>query len=282
MDWNDLRLFTLLARHGSLGAAARAAGVSAATLGRRVQALEAALDKRLVERGADGYRPTADGRALADAAEPMEEAALAIGRWRDLGAAGRAVRISAGAFTSRFLASHARELAGPGDGVRLQFLTAEHRLDIARRAADIGLRARRPEEAWLAGRRLGRVAFAIYGRPDAPRDFVSAIGAITPAGRWLRERHGGRIAVEASDPGLLLELARAGAGRALLPCFVGDGAPELVRLEGPIPELLHENWIVMHHDDRHDPAIRAVASRIARLVRANRAAFAGDADPGAG
>ena len=49
MDWNDLRLFVLTARLGGLTAAARAAGTSPPTLGRRLQALEAGLGRSLFE-----------------------------------------------------------------------------------------------------------------------------------------------------------------------------------------------------------------------------------------
>jgi hypothetical protein len=35
----------------------------------------------------------------------------------------------------------------------------------------------------------------------------------------------------------------------------------------------------MHHEERHDPAVRLVAGRLARLLRAHRAAFAGPSVP---
>src|SRR3546814_4462492 len=41
MDWDDLRHFTSVARHGGLSGAARHLGVSAQTVGRRIAALEA-------------------------------------------------------------------------------------------------------------------------------------------------------------------------------------------------------------------------------------------------
>ena len=168
---------------------------------------------------------------------------------------------------------HIAEIVEPGDAFRLQLLSAEARLDIGRRAADIGLRNRRPEEAWLAGQRLGRVAYAVYGRRrPAPEGFVGgdrrdhAVGAVAAGAAR------GAVAVEVSNPRLVLDLVLAGAGRAVLPCFVGDAEPRLVRLGPPIAELAHEQWLVMHHEDRHDPAVRTVARRIARLVRAHRAA----------
>ena len=281
MDWNDLRLFVLTARLGGLGAAARAAGVSTPTLGRRVAALEADLGRPLFERLPGGYRLTAAGRELLEQAEPVEAAMLGLERWRDRGAAGRTVRVSAGSWTSRFLAQHVAALVEPQDGFRLQILVAEARLDIGRRAADIGLRASRPDEAWLAGRRLGAVGYAIYGpagRP-APARFVAPTGTLTRSSRWLRAQHAREIGIEADSPRLLLDLALAAAGRVLLPCFVGDAEPGLARLGAPIEALASDQWIVMHHDERHDPTVRLVARRIVALMRAHRAAFAGRSAP---
>ncbi|XXU08816.1 LysR family transcriptional regulator [Sorangium sp. So ce854] len=56
--------FSLVARHGGFGRAARAAGRPKATLSRRVAELEAALDLRLFERGGRTLKLTEEGRAL--------------------------------------------------------------------------------------------------------------------------------------------------------------------------------------------------------------------------
>lgn len=76
LDWNDLRHFVVLAREGTLSAAARTLRVDHATVARRVAALEAATALKLVDRRARSYALTADGRRIAAAAAPMEEAAF--------------------------------------------------------------------------------------------------------------------------------------------------------------------------------------------------------------
>ena len=159
----------------------------------------------------------------------------------------------------------------------MQFLSAEARLDIGRRAADIGIRNRRPDEAWLAGQRLMSENFAIYALADAdaPTGFVAPTDALTPSAVWLRSRPELEVVVEASNPRMVLDLVLAGTGRAVLPCFVGDAEPRLRRIGPPIAELVHDAWLVMHHEERHDPAVRLVAQRLARLMRAHRAAFLG-------
>src|SRR5947208_7033661 len=81
MDLLALADFSLVARHGGFGRAARAAGRPKATLSRRVGELEAALGLRLFERGARALKPTEEGRALFERASrlisELEETAAA-------------------------------------------------------------------------------------------------------------------------------------------------------------------------------------------------------------
>lgn len=63
-ELNGLADFVLIASHGGLGKAARATGRSKATLSRRLSELEAVLGVRLVERGAQQLKLTAEGEML--------------------------------------------------------------------------------------------------------------------------------------------------------------------------------------------------------------------------
>jgi molybdate transport repressor ModE-like protein len=78
LDWEDVRYFVALARHGSLSAAARTLGVNHATVARRVASFEALLGKPLFDRRADGYALTGEGKAVLDEAVAMDEAALSV------------------------------------------------------------------------------------------------------------------------------------------------------------------------------------------------------------
>ena len=52
-DWEDVRFFAALARHGSLSGAARALAVNHATVARRVAGLEHSLGAKLIEQETD-------------------------------------------------------------------------------------------------------------------------------------------------------------------------------------------------------------------------------------
>src|SRR6202035_5292362 len=78
MDWDDVRVFLAVARHGSLRAAGRALGLSQPTIGRRLAAFEATFGgPTLFDRLPEGLRLNAAGDALMPVAEELESAALA-------------------------------------------------------------------------------------------------------------------------------------------------------------------------------------------------------------
>ena len=52
VDWEDVRFFTALARHGTLAATARSLKVTHATVARRLASFEAALGRPVFTRGA--------------------------------------------------------------------------------------------------------------------------------------------------------------------------------------------------------------------------------------
>ena len=87
------------------------------------------------------------------------------------------------------------------------------------------------------------------------------------SGRWTRPESRWRYA-----PSMLmhLEAIRAGTGRGVLPCYVGDGHPLLERLTPPIPELAAEYWIIVHRDLRRSACVRAVLDWVRQVFAEQR------------
>lgn len=283
ISWDDLRVFLDVARLGGLSAATQKTGLSAATLGRRVTALERQVGEALFVRSQSGYRLTPSGEEVLQRAEEVETAMLALRRWKEGAIGERIVRVAAGPWTSAFLSRHIEAIWSVQDRFGVELVTASQKVDIGRRHADIGIRNQRPTEQWLAGRLIGKVAYALYARPQlisgvAAGYFVGLAGegGQTHSARWLHARHGDRIAVRGNDAMSVLELVAAGAGISVFPCFVGDADPRLARMAGPIGELETEQWLVCHHEERHSPAVRTVTDRIADLMRTNAALLRGE------
>lgn len=283
MVWDDLKLFLDVARMGGLSAAGRTTGLSPATLGRRITALEKQIGEPLFTRSRTGYRLTGAGEDLLEHAGEVEAGFKSIERWHEGRHGERVVRVSAGYWTSGFLARHIGALWQPKDRFRIEFVTANEKVDIGHRHADLGLRNTRPTEQWLAGRLIGHVHFALYSGRElisgvAAGMFVGLSGGTTaPSARWLEAHHGDRIGVRGNDPASIRELVLSGAGLSVFPCFVGDNDPELVRVGSLIPELTSEQWLVSHHDERHNTHVHRLGDRIATLMKSNRALFEGNA-----
>ncbi|MEP2641668.1 LysR family transcriptional regulator [Roseobacter sp.] len=73
-NWDDLRLFLAVAREESLSGAGKILRLDPATLGRRMQRLEAALQATLFAKSPQGYALTEAGQSLLARAETAERA----------------------------------------------------------------------------------------------------------------------------------------------------------------------------------------------------------------
>lgn len=262
-DWDDLRLFLAVAREGGLAASAASTGKSPPTLGRRMVELERRLGRDLFHRHARGYEITEDGMDLQKVVEGLEEHILHL-----LESAQQSVptvKFSAGTWVTYYLVSRLPQIVG-ADRIKLLFIAADEVLDIGRREAVIGIRNQRPQSAWLAGRKVGRVRFAVYAgaNPEAP--LARVLGA-TPSAQWTRANSELNEGIEVTSPRNALDLALAGHVRAVLPTFIGDGFEELKPVSSPIEELDHDQWLVTHHEDRYRPEVSKVINRIYDILR---------------
>src|SRR5215467_7226679 len=96
--------------------------------------------------------------------------------------------------------------------------------------------------------------------------------------RWVQqqiEKTREPVALRASSMLMHLEAIRAGTGRGVLPCYVGDGHPLLERVTAPIPEIAAEYWIIVHRDLRRSACVRAVIDWIKALFAEQRDVLAG-------
>ncbi|QFY59115.1 LysR family transcriptional regulator [Rhizobium grahamii] len=271
-QWDSFQLFLQVARLGGLTGASTASGLSPATIGRRMLDLEQEIGKALFLRSQTGYRPTPDGLALLEHLQDMEAAARKVEAWRLAGTPAATVKVAAGTWVAWLLTTNFSAIRNPGDPFAVSLTIGEARASLSYRESDIGIRAFEPEEGNLAARLLGEVAYAVYARRNASESeerwvAVSEDDAISNYLRWPYRNAAASIVATVNRPRSLPELVRAGVGKAVLPCFVGDLDPELQRLGDELPELRHRQWIVMNNEDRHRPEIRTVADRMTRLLK---------------
>ena len=251
IDWEDLRLFLAVAT------------------------LEKSLDVRLVEREARGYQLTAAAHDLLRYLEDMDQTARSIEAWKEGEGLRRRIRISAGDWTARLLIDNLSSFWTPDAGWMPEILADLRNRDIARRQIDIGIRNSRPKQAWLAGQKVGRVQYAAYQAASVPKGAEPGwIGLVeddahSPTGLWLKENHGAEAVITVNKASLALSLVRKGNARMLLPTFVGDAFPDLVRIGGPFEGMETERWLVMHQDERHEPTVRQAVSALTKFLKQN-------------
>jgi DNA-binding transcriptional LysR family regulator len=234
--------------------------------------LERVTGRRLFRRGKFGYVLTPEGRELSSKSNGLRDMSARLSAWGQSPSAVPRVRITAGSWTSRYLARTIGRVWRPGDPWVPEFLAANARLDIARREVDIGVRAFRPEQSWLAAKLTSRISYAVFGKSETVQGFIALAEGLasTPAERWLRTNHADGIVTTVNTERLALDLARSGMGRMVMPVFAGADETGLVRLSDPIDEIEHEEWLVSHHEARHDPHIRRALTAIEALLTARR------------
>jgi DNA-binding transcriptional LysR family regulator len=263
---DDIVLFLAVADHGSLSGAAQQTGNSVPTLGRRMTALETALGMRLFQRGPRGYTLTASGVALRDEATDLHALSGRLNAFKSSNKRPR-VRITAGFWTSEFLIRHLSRFWNADMDWVPEFLPSRMMLDIARREADIGIRNRRPDQSWLAGQSTSRIRYApfAHSRPASGWVTLPEDASQTASQNWVRRHHRKDIVTTASDPRLALDIVASGIGQMVLPTFVGQ-AHKLAQSGPDIEELAHEEWLVSHHEARHDPPIRQALNGISAIL----------------
>ncbi|NIJ20895.1 DNA-binding transcriptional LysR family regulator [Sphingomonas naasensis] len=255
LDWDHLRHFLAVARHGSTIAAARALGVNQSTVQRRLMALEAQLGQPVMTRTPAGYALTSFGALLLPQAEAVDAAVKRLMRQ-----AGEAAHIEAGLIRvtcpepivprlmpliERFQALHPE--------FQVEFVTSDRYLDLARGDADVAFRSG-DTDADLIGRKIADSVWAVYasnayvdrrGAPanvaDLARHSLVTFDETLSQHRvvaWLREVAGeAHVAARVNSVLGLLQAVRSGIGIAPLPANIADADPALVRLFGPVPEL---------------------------------------------
>ncbi|HEU4382108.1 MAG TPA: LysR family transcriptional regulator [Anaeromyxobacteraceae bacterium] len=286
-----MRFFLELSRTGSHARAAARLGVDRNTVARRVAALEVELGVTLFERGPQGWCRTTAGEELAGLASRIEEDVLALARHADASdrSASGSVRLTTIPYLSVSLLAPALPLLRARHPALLLEVSAEARnFNLTRREADLALRMGRPRAAGLVMRKMSDVAHALYasrgltgGKPRAVRlDADPFMGfedslASTPQERWMEHfAPGRRLVFRSNSTASLLAAARAGVGVALLPCFLADPEPDLVRLDGAEP-VNHEMWLLVHGDLRRTPRVRAVIEWLDEVVERARPALTG-------
>ena len=171
--------------------------------------------------------------------------------------------------------------AHPDDGLRLcckQLMPSE---DLTYRHGMIALFDAAPKTGNVAVRRSVEIAYCVYRsadralEQDLPWISIGTEVAASDAEKWVFRNHERQIHTWTNAPDVLARLIASGAGRGVLPVFVGDAMPALVREGSVIEDLTHPLWLAVNDDDRHRPEMRLAIDRLSALFKRHEDRFAG-------
>lgn len=259
MNLNEIALFLRVIEHPSLGAAARALGMSKSTISRRIAQLEARLGVRLLDRTPTRVKPTEAGALYAEQHRgwlaQTEEAETAVrslstspkGRVRvtapvDLGAA------LLGPVTSEFLERCPE--------VTLDLFLTDAILDLVTEGFDLAIRTGTPSDDSVVARKLGTTRgmlcaspgyLARFGAPRAPEDLTAhrtvAFSSPSHDAEWTLTGPAGAVTTVRMAPRLCVnnmvtarDAAVAGLGIARLGSFICCDEMRDGRLVPVLPE----------------------------------------------
>jgi DNA-binding transcriptional LysR family regulator len=248
-DWNDLRYLIAIAQAGTLVGAGRALGVKHTTVARRLAALESDLGAQLLRKGTDKYSLTVAGAEILAFASELKEKADAIERLvahSDSKAAG-IVRVTMPDTIGGYFVRQLPLLRERHPELVVNILADLRVYDLLGGEADIALRLHDQSEGDLLEKKLCVSAWSLYasasyvarrGVPKTPEDFaehdlIGFDGVLerSPGGVWFRENLPDASFVMRGNGILqIFNATLTGVGLTLLPCFMGDAEPMLVRL----------------------------------------------------
>jgi DNA-binding transcriptional LysR family regulator len=236
LEPNDLLLFARVVEAGSFSRAAAQVGLPKSTVSRRIAALEGALGERLLLRTTRKLHITDFGSSvLAHARQIVDdvESAAALAQHRQIEPSGR-LRISMPAdFASLALGDLLAQFIARHPAIQLELDLSPRRVDLIGENFDLALRmGELADDATLAARRIAVFSTGLYaapaylerrGVPPEPEALMEhdALRLLTRSGEpepWLLSRGEAQWQgtppgrATANAPGVLMHLARAGAG----------------------------------------------------------------------
>lgn len=270
MDWEELHLVQLLARHGSLSATARVLGATQPTVSRRLDTLEQKAQQKLFERQPSGLAPTAACLSILSALEQMEANALAVERRlasQDDALAGTITVTSLDWLGDYLLAPILTKFAAAHPGVTIHLLNDGRRFNLSRRDADIAFRFGSFDQSDTIERKVADIRYGLFatqvyldrfGHPNAKGSSGHAIVELAEApvrvslSTWLKDLlPDARVMLRTNSIRSQLSAVETGAALATLPHFLAAGRDGLVPVDLGVSAPILSLKLGVHQETRN-------------------------------
>jgi DNA-binding transcriptional LysR family regulator len=278
----DLEFVLAMARTGTLALAGERLGLDSSTVFRAIVRIERGLAQPLFQRARTGYQPTELALALVEQAEQVE-AAMELARSATQATPGQVsgtVRITTtDTILHGLVAPALKALRGAHPLLAYELQTGNELASLARRDADIAVRATKRPPQHLVGKQLGVIRVALYtaakGGVKRYADVEAGKAAWIapddalpehPSVLW-RKRHFPKVAPHYRVNSILTvaEMVAMGLGVGILPVFLARQRRDLVPLTEELEEAETQLWLLTHPESRH---LRRVSTVYGHLLQA--------------
>lgn len=272
MNWDDLKYFLMVCNTGSIRSAAKMLGVNHATVSRRINSFEESLGQRLFDRTPQGYVRTAAAEDIYTEASHLEERLNTVQRrvaGKDTTLSGD-IRVTLPELLGQKLfVPDIADFCALYPGIEIEIVDSVRPFNLANREADVAFRLCDQPPEYLVGRKLANVHRACYVSRRESANIESEewlaqqnwIGWTDkqrrPIGKLAREYHRFESKHKIISAGIQIEACKSGMGISILPCFVADNDPELMRIPPYTSEHKYDLWVLSHPDLRKNAKIQA-------------------------
>lgn len=273
-QWDDLRYVLAVAENGSITAGAKALGVDQSTVSRRLNAYEKALGRKLFLETKKRHQLTPFGEICVATARriaaDMTQMTHAL-RIQDHSLQGTIRIYTEGLLTSHLLLTLIRPFMENYPDLNFRISTENDHSPHFQ--ADIGFFATNHPDPDHFGRHLATASFASY----ACADYVEKCNGRIEEMVWLNWDDGSdqpvwprlsphippeKCRIRHTSVSALIDAAKIGLGATILPCYMGELDPNLVRLDPGHIVSQRDIWLFVQPDLRHIPKIRAFLDHI--------------------
>jgi DNA-binding transcriptional LysR family regulator len=260
MDWDDVRFFLEVARHGNLSGGARALGVNHSTVSRRIKAIEEQQGVRLFDRVQSGYTLTEDAAELYELALEIEALNFSFSRklqGQDTALSGRVTITMPHDIFEFFFAKRLAEFQTQHPEISLDVFVAKGTKNLFAREADIAIRLTDKPPEYLVGKKICNLHYGIFYSANLPRN-ESSTPIITWSGEdeapeWaINQLNNPEIKLQVDDLYAMYQAVEAGFGYARMPLYIHNfcGSQSINKLPVDLPPSSWGVWALSHADLR--------------------------------
>jgi len=285
MNWDDIKIFLEVARAERLSVAARRISVDASTISRRLHQLEEQLSTQLFKRTTQGHVLTDDGKKLLETARRMEQDAMfAIDNIKgesDINAG--LVRIGVTeAFGNQFIAPNLLSLSAQHPEIQIDLLHFSRDVKISRNEADIAIAIEKPKSTSMIVTKLSDYKLQLYVAKNSPlknditsiadlsaKPWVSYVDKLlfTEQLSYLNELNMPTNSILRSTSIISqLTAIQSGIGIGILPCFIADNSPNLVKVLQDEVAIIRSFWLITHPEIKRLTRVNTVWEYLKQLA----------------